>query len=132
MSGVLIRPTIILLLLSVQAAGASQSDASASTGPPPMSKLWTDSEKIEFQGCESRLASSAKEKTPQVDAGLCEVWVEHQHWMRAHPEASQRKENHAKFHTCNREHAALINGAPEAARAALDLCWCQAYGLPSR
>jgi hypothetical protein len=97
-----------------------------------MSKLWTDEEKVEFQGCLSRMAASAKDKerTPKLDAQFCEVWEELQHWKRTHPEASKKKEIQGAFSKCNREHAAEVNGAPEQARAALDLCWCWAYGLP--
>jgi hypothetical protein len=117
MSGVL-KPAIILLFLLSEAA------------LPPMSKLWTDTEKAEFQGCLSRMAVSAKEKTPKLDARFCEVWEEQEHWKRAHPEASKKKEIQGEFSKCNHEHAAEVNGAPEQARAALDLCWCRAYGLP--
>jgi hypothetical protein len=96
-----------------------------------MSKLWTDTEKAEFQGCLSRMAASGKEKTLHVnDAGFCEVWEEWKHWMRAHPEAVHRKDNHAKFEACNREHAVQISGPPEQARAAFDLCYRREYGLP--
>jgi hypothetical protein len=117
MSGVL-KPAIILLFLLSEAA------------LPPMSKLWTDAEKGEFQGCLSRMAANEKEKTPKLDAKFCEVWEERQHWLRAHPEVSKKQETKEKFYKCNREHAAKVNGTPEEARAALDLCWCRAYGLP--
>jgi hypothetical protein len=124
------RPVIILLLLSVAGSLVCQANPPTEAGFPPMSKLWTDAEKSEFQGCLSRLAREGKERTPVVDAGLCEVWEEWKHWIRAHPEASRRKEDHAKFQTCNREHAAQVSGTPEQARAAFDICYCRAYGLP--
>lgn len=111
--------SILLLTLSIPATVVCQATSHAAVELPPMSKLWTDDEKAEFQTCFS------KGKNP-----FCEVWEEQQRWMRAHPEASKRKSNHARFHACSQKHAAQINGAPEQARAALDLCWCRAYGLP--
>lgn len=97
-----------------------------------MSKLWMQDEKTEFQKCPPRLAASnrGEKKTPEEVAGICEVWEERQHWLRSHPELSHTREDRIKFRACNHGHSAQVNGTPEQARAALDLCWSQAYGLP--
>ena len=126
------KPALVLLFLSIPGSIVCQTNPSAEAGLPPMSKLWTEAEKTEFQGCLSRLTASRKEekKTPEVDAGICEVWEERQHWLSAHPDVSPTKEDQKKFRACNHGHSKQVNGTPEQARAALDLCWCRAYGLP--
>jgi hypothetical protein len=126
------KPALLLLFMSIPGGVVCQTNPPAQADLPAMSKLWSDAEKTEFQGCVSRLTASRKERDekPKVDAGICEVWEERQHWLRAHPDVSEAKEDQKKFRSCNHAHSAQVNGTPEQARAALDLCWCRAYGLP--
>jgi hypothetical protein len=90
---------------------------------------WNKSEQKEYRGCISRLPADTKAKSGAPPETWCELAEEYQHWMHGHPGMTTRKENHAKFHQCNREHAAEMNGTPEQFYAAFDLCLREAYGM---
>lgn len=99
---------------------------------PSISNTWTGAERADFRDCASRMSVIDRQNSQQLgrDTRVCELLEEQRHWLGAHPEASGRKENQAKFQKCSREHLAQLNGAPEEFHAAFDLCMCGAFGLP--
>ena len=126
------RLPILLVLLSVPPQPnlrAQDTDG----GLPVLSKVWTDSEKMQFRDCVSRISDLTRENTMQLTADVvaCTFFEERQHWLNLHPKAARRKENSDKSRKCFDKHPLPKNGTPEEFDAAFDLCMCKAYGLPA-
>jgi hypothetical protein len=90
---------------------------------------WNKADESEYRACVTRMAKSEKPNDGGTPEAWCEVWEEHHHWTRAHPQVGKRKESHEAFSKCNKSHAREMNGTPEAFWRAMDQCLSEAYGL---
>jgi hypothetical protein len=126
-----LRPWLIIALLyAFSHAGLRAQEVAAdaiSTGH------WTQAEQKQFSDCVAPLNAECKAAYTRACSTpaerWCEVWEEGQHWAHAHPGLSLGKEDHAKFHQCNRAHTSEMNGTPKQFYAAMDFCLREAYGL---